>query len=250
MDHELEGRVALVTGGGSGIGRATVQLLATAGARVVVADIDVVQAKETADALGDEASLAVEADVTSPEAVGAMVGAAVDAFGGLDVAVNAAGISGVYAHLADQAVADWQRIVDVNLTSVFLCLRAQIPAMLASGGGAIVNVASAAGAMGVPGMAPYSATKHGVIGLTKSAALESARSGLRVNAVLPGPVRTPMLQRFAGGDEGVDGMGSAMPIGRAGEPDEIAEAIVWLCSDAASYVTGHCFAVDGGALAT
>lgn len=247
-DGGFSGRIALVAGGGSGIGRAAARLLAAHGAAVVVGDIDLDGAKGTVD--GIEASLAVEVDVTSASAVDAMVAAAVDRFGRLDVAVNTAGMSGVFASLPDQPVEDWQRILDVNLTSVFLCLRAEIPAIVASGGGAIVNVASAAGDMGVPGMAPYSATKHGVIGLTKSAALENARSGLRVNAVLPGPVRTPMLQRFAGGDKGVDGMGSTMPIGRAGEPEEIAEAIVWLCSDAASYVTGHCLAVDGGALAT
>jgi NAD(P)-dependent dehydrogenase (short-subunit alcohol dehydrogenase family) len=245
---DLSGRVALVVGGGSGIGRATARLLAERGASVVAADVDVEGAKATVDGLSS--ALAVEADVTSPSAVSAMVAAMVDRFGRLDIAVNSAGISGTFANLPDQTIEDWDRIMAVNLTSVFLCLRAEIPALLSTGGGSIVNLASAAGDMGVPGMAPYSATKHGVIGLTKSAALEYARSGLRVNAVLPGPVRTPMLQRFTGGDEGVDGIGSTMPIGRAGEATEIAEAIVWLCSEAASYVTGHSFAVDGGALAT
>jgi NAD(P)-dependent dehydrogenase (short-subunit alcohol dehydrogenase family) len=247
---DLLGRVALVTGGGSGIGRATVQLLAAAGAQVVAVDIDYANALVTVEGLGDDVALAVPADVTSPEAVDAMVDATLHAFGQLDIAVNAAGVSGVYANLPDQRLDEWQRIIDVNLTSVFLCLRAEIPALLDTDRSAIVNVASAAGTIGVPGMAPYSASKHGVIGLTKSVALEYARSGLRVNAVLPGPVRTPMLQRFAGGDDGVDSMGATMPLGRAAEPVEIAEAIVWLCSDAASYVTGHAFAVDGGALAT
>jgi NAD(P)-dependent dehydrogenase (short-subunit alcohol dehydrogenase family) len=246
------GRVALVTGGGSGIGRATVQTLVAGGARVAVVDIDLDGARATVDGLGEGAgsARAVEADVTSPAAVEAMVASAVDAFGRLDVAVNAAGISGAYANLHDQAVEEWRRVIDTNLTSVFLCLRAEIPALLATGGGAIVNVASAAGAMGVPGLSHYSASKHGVIGLTKTAALENARAGLRINAVLPGLVRTPMLQRFAGGDAGVDNMGAATPVGRAAEPEEIAQTIVWLCSDAASYVTGHALAVDGGALAT
>ncbi len=215
---DLAGRVALVTGGGSGIAAA---------------------------ALGD---------VTDPDFAAAMVLAVVDTFGRLDIAVNAAGVSGTYGNLADQEVDEWRRVIEVNLTAVFLSMRAEIPTILArtDGGppGAIVNIASAAGSMGVPGLAHYSASKHGVIGLTKSAALEYARSGLRINAVLPGIVRTPMLQRFAGGDEGVDKMGRGAPLGRAAEPDEIAEAVVWLCEPKASYVTGHAFAVDGGALAT
>lgn len=244
-------RVALVTGGGSGIGRATVQLFADHGLRVAAADVDAGGAKGTVDGLDPDRALAVEADVTSPESVDAMVAAVVERFGRLDVAVNAAGVSGAFANTADQEIAEWRRVMAVNLDAVFLCMRAELPAILASGdGGVIVNVASAAGAMGVPGLAHYSASKHGVIGLTRSAALEYARSGVRVNAVLPGIVRTPMLQRFAGGDEGVDGMAKGTPVGRAAEPDEIAQAIVWLCDPASSYVTGHTLAVDGGALAT
>jgi NAD(P)-dependent dehydrogenase (short-subunit alcohol dehydrogenase family) len=244
-------RVCLVTGGGSGIGRATVQLLAGKGLQVVAADVDRDGAEGTVAGLDPDRALTVEVDVTSPESVERMVAAAVDRFGRLDVAVNAAGVSGAFANTADQDVAEWRRVLEVNLTGVFLCLRAELPAILASGdGGVVVNVSSAAGSMGVPGLAHYSASKHGVIGLTRSSALEYARSAVRINAVLPGIVRTPMLQRFAGGDEGVDGMARGTPVGRAAEPGEIAQAIAWLCSDESSYVTGHTLAVDGGALAT
>ena len=243
MPSDPAPRVALVVGGGSGIGKATTRLLAEAGDRVVVADVDI---------SGAEADLAVKTDVTDPAAVDAMLAAVVDAFGRLDVAVNSAGVSGTYGNTVDQEVDEWRRVIDVNLTSVFLCVRAELRQMQAQdpAGGVIVNVASAAGEMGVPGLAHYAASKHGVIGLTKTAALEVARSGIRVNAVLPGTVRTPMLQRFAGGDDAVTAMGKTMPIGRAAEPDEIAQAIVWLTTPAAVYITGTAIPVDGGALAT
>lgn len=219
---------------------------------MVVADIDQAGAEATVEALGPDRGVAVHVDVTSPESVDAMVEAAVTAFGRLDIAVNAAGISGEYLTTEERTLAEWRRMLDVNLTGVFLCLRAELRRMVVGrdGKGVIVNVSSGAGERGVPGLAHYSAAKHGVVGLTKSAALEYARRGVRINAVLPGPIRTPMLQGFAGGDEGVDAMGKAMPLGRAGEPDEVAQAIAWLCSDQASYVTGHMLAVDGGASAS
>ncbi|HMG44533.1 MAG TPA: SDR family oxidoreductase [Acidimicrobiales bacterium] len=243
MPSDPAPRVALVVGGGSGIGKATARLLSEAGDRVVVADLDISNA---------EADLAVKTDVTDTAAVDAMLAAVVDAFGRLDVAVNSAGVSGTYGNTVDQEVDEWRRVIDVNLTSVFLCVRAELRQMQAQdpAGGVIVNVASAAGEMGVPGLAHYAASKHGVIGLTKTAALEVARSGIRVNAVLPGTVRTPMLQRFAGGDDAVTAMGKTMPIGRAAEPDEIAQAITWLTTPAAAYITGTALPVDGGALAT
>jgi NAD(P)-dependent dehydrogenase (short-subunit alcohol dehydrogenase family) len=247
----VDGRVALVTGGGSGIGRATVRLLAARGARVVAADLDHDNAVATVEGLGDDVA---RVDVTDADAFDAVVAEVVATFGGLDLAVNAAGISGTYSPIIDQGLDEWRRVVDVNLTSVFITLRAELRQMLAAGEravpGSIVNVSSAAGEMGVPGLAQYSAAKHGVIGLTRSAALEVARSGIRVNAVLPGIVRTPMLQRFAGGDEAVDAMAKGSPVGRPAEPEEIAQTIAWLCSDQASYVTGHALAADGGALAT
>lgn len=251
--RDLEGRVALVTGGGSGIGRATVELLARRGARVLVADLDEAGGTATAEAVagaGGEARF-VRTDVADPAQIGAMVAAAVETFGALHLAVNNAGMPGTYAPLTDQRLEDWERTLAVNLTGVFLSMQAELPHLLAAGGGAIVNTASAAGLMGFANLPAYVASKHGVVGLTKSVALEYASRGVRVNAVCPGSVRTRMLEGFAGGsEEMLTGMGRAQPIGRLGTSEEVAEAIVWLCSDAASFVTGHALAVDGGVLAT
>jgi NAD(P)-dependent dehydrogenase (short-subunit alcohol dehydrogenase family) len=250
---DVEGKVALVTGGASGIGRATAMRLALGGASVLVADRDEVGAQGTLDLIADAGGIAhVRAvDVTDPDQIAAMVDDAVGTYGRLDIAVNNAGMTGTYAPLADQTLDDWNRTLVVNLTSVFLSMQAEIPAMLASGGGSIVNTASGAGLMGFANLPAYVASKHGVVGLTKSVALEFARKGIRVNAVCPGSVRTPMLEGFTGGDEGaLQGMGTMQPIGRLGTPEEIAEAIVWLCSDAASFVTGTAMPVDGGVMAT
>jgi NAD(P)-dependent dehydrogenase (short-subunit alcohol dehydrogenase family) len=233
---DMTDRVALVTGGASGIGAATVALLRQRGATVVVADIQV----------GDGVE---KLDVTDSEAVDALVASVAEQHGRLDMAVNAAGVSGTWANVGEDDPADWDRTIAVNLTGVYRCTRAELTAMLPAGRGAIVNVASAGGAMGIPGLAAYSASKHGVIGLTRSAALEVIRRGVRVNAVLPGSTRTPMLSASMG-EEGLEAMARAMPIRRLAEPEEIARAIVWLASDEASYVTGEAFAVDGGALAS
>ena len=248
---DLSGKVALVTGGASGIGRATVERLAGRGAAVLVADLGEGELGDGDTLDGDRVRFR-RTDVTDVDDVTAMVGDAVDAFGRLDIAVNNAGTSGTYAALADQPLDDWDRTIAVNLTAVFTCLRAEIPAMLASdGGGAIVNTSSGAGLMGFANLPAYVASKHGVIGLTKSVALEFARKGVRVNAVCPGTVRTPMLLGFSGGDVGaMESMGAMAPIGRIGEPDEIADAIVWLCTDEARFVTGVALPVDGGVLAT
>ena len=250
--QDLTGRVGLVTGGASGIGAATVRLLVARGARVLVADRDVDAGEALAAELGGpEVARFLATDVTDADQVAAMVAAAVDGFGGLDLAVNNAGTSGTYTALTDHTLDDWERTVSINLTGVFLCLRAEVPALLARGGGAIVNTASGAGLMGFAHLPAYVASKHGVVGLTKSVALEYARKGIRVNVVCPGSVRTPMLAGFVGGDEdALEGMGKMSPIGRLGTPAEIAEAIVWLCTDASSFVTGAAVTVDGGVMAT
>ncbi|MCX7621528.1 MAG: glucose 1-dehydrogenase [Acidimicrobiales bacterium] len=249
----LTGRAALVTGAASGIGRATAELLAARGAAVLVADLDETNGAAAVDAITSAGGRAVfhRTDVTDEVQVDAMVRETLRAFGRLDIAVNNAGTPGTYAPLPDQTLSDWQRTVEVNLTSTFLCLRAEIPVMLETGGGNIVNVASAAGLIGFANLPAYVASKHGVVGLTKSVALEYARQGIRVNVVCPGSVRTPMLAGFVGGDEAaLEHMGRMAPQGRLAEPTEIAAAIAWLCSDEASYVTGHALAVDGGVLAT
>ena len=230
----FDGAVALVTGGASGIGAATVALLRERGAMVIVADL----------AAGDGV---IALDVTDEAAVDAAVERVVAEHGRLDLAVNSAGTSGTYAEIVDSTTDAWRRTLTVNLDGTFFCVRAELRAMLVAGGGAIVNVASGAGRMGVPGMAAYSSSKHAVLGLTRTAALEVARKGVRVNAVCPGGTRTPMLRGFVGGDEAaLEAMGRHSPMGRLGEPEEIAEAIVWLLSDAASFVTGAALDPDGG----
>jgi NAD(P)-dependent dehydrogenase (short-subunit alcohol dehydrogenase family) len=236
-EGSIAGKVALVTGGASGIGLATVDLLRSRGATVVAADLS---AGPGIDAL----------DVTDEQAVDVLVADVVERHGRLDLAANVAGTPGVYADLVDSRTEDWRHTLAVNLDGVYLCLRAELRVMAAAGGGAVVNVASSAGRMGVRGQAAYAASKHGVLGLTKSAALEVARAGIRVNAVCPGSVRTPMLTGFVGGDEEqLERMGRRSPMGRLGEPEEIAEAVVWLLSDAAGFVTGNALSPDGGVAA-
>jgi len=247
----LEGKAALVTGGGSGLGRASAIALARAGATVTVADVDEQGGKETAALVSEEAggdADFVRADVTQADEVEAMVDKAVARWGHLDCALNNAGTTGVSAPTADYTLDDWNRAIALNLTGVFLCLKYELPAMLERGG-AIVNMASGAGLVGFPGLPAYVASKHGVVGLTRAAALEYASQGVRVNAICPGSTRTPMLEGFMGGDEQVERMMTrAVPLGRLGRPEEIAEAVVWLCSDAASFVVGHSLAVDGGSV--
>ena len=234
---DLAGRVALVTGGGSGIGAATVELLRARGATVIAADLHGGDGTEVLD-------------VTHEAAVDALVASIVERHGRLDLAANVAGTPGVYAEVADSSTDDWRATLAVNLDGVYFCMRAELRAMRAGGRGAIVNVASSAGRMGVPGLSAYSASKHAVLGLTKSAALEEARRGIRVNAVCPGSVRTEMLRGFVGGDEEqLEKMGRRSPMGRLGEPEEIAAAIVWLLSDDAAFVTGSTVDPDGGVAA-
>jgi len=252
MAERLEGKVALITGGASGIGQATALLFARERAKVVVADISGDGAERTARKikdLGGEA-ISVEVDVSKERDVEAMVQKAVQSYGRLDCAFNNAGIEGQGAPTAECTEEDWLRVISVNLTGVWLCLKYEIAQMLKQGSGSIVNTSSGAGLVGLPGAPAYVAAKHGVAGLTKSAALEYAKSGIRVNAVCPGFIRTPMVERVL--DKGEFTETEAMewqPLGRMGRPEEIAEAVTWLCSDAASFVTGLPMPVDGGGVA-
>jgi NAD(P)-dependent dehydrogenase (short-subunit alcohol dehydrogenase family) len=245
---DFEGRVALVTGGASGIGRATALVLGGRGASVVVADVDERAADETAKLIGaDDRTVAVHADVTDPESVAAMVAATVERFGALDWACNVAGVSNEQKPFTEHTLAEWQRVIDVDLTGVFLCMQQELRQMVSQGRGAIVNVSSGAGVVAAPGQPQYTAAKHGVLGLTKQAAQEYARSGIRVNAVLPGQTETAPMRAYldAQTDHG-ERILRRLPAGRMATPEEIAESIVWLCSDAASYVSGASLLVDGG----
>jgi NAD(P)-dependent dehydrogenase (short-subunit alcohol dehydrogenase family) len=245
----LDGRVALVTGGSVGIGRASALIFAREGARVVVADIDDANGAETVEMVergGGEATF-VHADVSQAGQVEAMVQHAVDTFGGLDCAMNNAGMGTGGQPIADYPLSEWERAIGVMLTGVFLGMKYEIPPMLARGGGAIVNTSSVAGLTGHPGQSGYIAAKHGVIGLTRTVALEYGAQGIRVNAICPGTARTPMTAAALDHvPEVAEQLLSRLPIGRVAEASEIAEAAVWLCTDAASFVLGTALAVDGG----
>ena len=253
-EQRFSGKVALVTGGASGIGRACAQLFAREGASVVVSDVALEGGQQTVRLIeedGGEASF-VEADVSKAAQVEALVGRTVEIYGRLDYAFNNAGIEGRMAtNTADYPEEDWDRVIAVNLKGVWLCMKHEIPQMLSQGGGSIVNNSSVEGLVGLEGTSAYAASKHGVVGLTKTAALEYAQSGIRVNAVCPGLIRTPMVERYSRGDAEIEAQlaASLEPVGRMGSPEEVAEAVVWLCSEAASFVTGHAMAVDGGFLA-
>ena len=247
-----EGKVALVTGAGSGIGRATALVFAREGAKVVVSDIVVEGGEETVQqikAAGGEA-IFVKADVSQAADVEALITQTVETYGRLDCAFNNAGIEGGVKPTIDCTEEEFARTIAVNLTGVWLCMKYEIQQMLSQGGGTIVNTASVAGLVGFPGLPDYVASKHGVLGLTKTAALEYAKSGIRVNAVCPGVIQTPMVERGAQLSPGFDELAVSMePVGRFGQPVEIGEAVVWLCSEAASFVTGHPMTVDGGLVA-
>ena len=245
----VEGKVALVTGGGSGIGRQACLVFAREGAQVVVCDVAVEGGQETVGQIeqaGGQATF-IRADVAQAAEVEAVVAKTVETYGRLDCAYNNAGIAGRTARVADDSEQNWERILAINLKGVWLCLKYEIAHMLTQGGGAIVNTASDAGLIGLRRAGAYVASKHGVVGLTKTAALEYAKANIRVNAVCPGPIDTPMLREAS--ERVIDAMATAQPNGRLGQPREIAEAAVWLCSDAASFVTGHPMPVDGGYLA-
>src|SRR3954471_1295045 len=246
----FEGKVAFVTGGASGIGRAAALAFAREGAAVVAADVSEQGNRETARLIEEQGgrALAVRCDVTRAEEVKAALAKTVETFGRLDFAFNNAGIEPRKpAPTADYDEDEWNRILDINLRGVFLCMKHEIPLILKhGGGGAIVNTSSGAGVIGIKGSPAYTAAKHGVIGLTKSAALDYAAQNVRINAVCPGYIETPMMDRFTGGTpEGRAKVISEEPIGRMGRPGEIANAVLWLCSDA-SFTVGHALVVDGG----
>ncbi len=252
MAGRLDGKVALVTGGGSGIGQATAPIFAREGAKVVVADITVEGGEETVrqiQAAGGDATF-VKTDVSKAAEVETLVNKTVETYGQLDCAFNNAGIEGAAKFTTECTEEEFDRTIAVNVTGVWLCMKYEIQHMLSHGGGSIVNTASAAGLIGLPSASDYVASKHAVVGLTKTAALEYAKSGIRVNAVCPGAVQTPMIARSAQAIPGFDELAVAMePVGRFGQSSEIGEAVVWLCSDAASFVTGIPMSVDGGMVA-
>lgn len=252
MDKQFEGKVALITGAGSGIGRATALALAADGAKVVVSDINVAGGEETVSlvtAAGGDAHF-VKADVAAAAEVDAMVQETVGRYGRLDFGINNAGISGGWARVSEYPLDEWHQVLGINLSGVFYCMRSQLPCMLEQGGGVIVNVSSVAGLTGLAMAAAYTASKHGVVGLTKAAALEYARKNIRVNAVCPVFTKTPMVEAMFELDPTFEEkLKRSIPMRRYGTPEEVADAIRWLCSDAASFMTGHALPLDGGIMA-
>jgi NAD(P)-dependent dehydrogenase (short-subunit alcohol dehydrogenase family) len=248
-NERFAGKVAFVTGAANGIGRATALAFAREGVNVVAADLSEHGNQETARMIEEAGgrALAVKCDVSRDNDVKAALEKTVETFGRLDFAFNNAGVEQPITPAADLTEEEWDRIVDINLRSVFLCMKHEIPLMLKRGGGAIVNTSSGAGVKGIAGQAAYCAAKFGIVGLTKATALDYAKSNIRVNAVCPGIINTPMMDRFSGGTpEGRERVIAWEPVGRMGKPEEIAAAVVWLCSDAAAFVVGHAMVIDGG----
>ena len=247
----FEGKVALVTGGGSGIGQAACHLYALEGAKVVVSDIDEIRGDEAVRAIQEKNgdAIFVRADVSNPGDCQAMVAATLEKYGRLDIAFNNAGIGGEANLTADYSVDGWRKVIDINLSSVFYCMKYEIPAMLQNGGGAIVNMASILGRVAFQNSPGYVAAKHGVVGLSKNAAVEYAKQGLRINSVGPGFIRTPLIAGLEEDAKIRDHLISLHPVGRLGEVEEVAELVIWLSSDKASFVTGAYYAIDGGYLA-
>lgn len=245
--QDFSGKVAIVTGAASGIGEAVAQAIAARGGQVVVADINQDAAERAATAIGETggSAKAFRTDVADAASVEAMVRFAADTYGGLDVAVNNAGIGGPLSPTGEYPLDGWRQVIDINLTGVFYCMRYQIPAILVRGGGAIVNVASILGAVGTANSPAYVAAKHGVLGLTKSAALEYATRSIRINSVGPGYISTPLLTRTLD-EAALQAIAGLHPVQRLGTSEEVAALIVFLASDAASFITGSYHLVDGG----
>lgn len=248
---EFADKVALVTGAASGIGRATARMYARDGARVVVSDVTDEGGEETAQLIRDAGGDAVfiRADVSDPDSCEAMVKHALDTYDRLDIACNNAGIGGDSNLTGEYGIEAWQRTIEINLSGVFYCMRYQIPAMLQGGGGVIINMTSILGQVGFATAPAYVAAKHGVVGLTRTAAIEYAQQGIRVNAVGPAFIRTPMISKMEEDSDSHRMLLDLHPVGRLGESDEVAELVIWLSSERASFVTGAYYPVDGGYLA-
>lgn len=246
---ELKGKVALITGAASGIGESTALLFAKEGAKLVLTDIDKEKGKALMNKIynGGGDAVFVKADTSVPGDCEISVEKAMDEFGRLDVAVNNAGIGGAQAPVGEYEIEDWQQVININLSGVFYGMRYQIPAMLRSGGGSVINVASILGSVGYAHSCAYAAAKHGVVGLSKSAAIEYSSKGIRVNSVGPGFIKTPLIEGL--NMEQLDKLVEMHPIGRLGEAEEVAQLFVWLASDRASFATGAYYPIDGGYLA-
>jgi NAD(P)-dependent dehydrogenase (short-subunit alcohol dehydrogenase family) len=242
----LDNKIGILTGGGTGIGRATALAVARAGASLVIGNRDATKGQEVVEQICKAGGRALfhRTDVGKPEDVQALVERAISEFGRLDIAFNNAGMDGQQVPLHEQDIGKANSLFDVNIKGVFYCMKYEIEQMLKTGGGAIVNTSSIFGLNGFPGWSLYCATKHAVTGMTKAAALDYAKLNIRINAVGPGPVETPLLVRGSGGN--LNSFAAFVPMGRIGQPDEIADAVVWLLSDEARYVAGHTLPVDGG----
>ena len=250
MENTFKNKVALVTGGSSGIGKATALAFARKGTKVVIADwIENLETMDMIENLGGDA-IFIKCDVSKSEDVKALIKKTIATFGRLDFAFNNAGIEGTSAPTQDCSEENWDKTIGINLKGIWLCMKYEIPEMLKKNKGAIVNCASVAGLVGFQGLSAYVASKHGIIGLTKTAALEYAQLGIRVNVVCPGVIQTPMIDRLTGKKkDSIEQFTGLEPVGRFGEPEEIANAVLWLCSDEASFVTGIAMPVDGGFVA-
>ncbi|MBD3345282.1 MAG: SDR family oxidoreductase [Chitinivibrionales bacterium] len=249
MDLMLKNKVVLITGGAAGIGKATAFACAREGATVVIADILYEEGKKVTHKIEEmgKKSIFATTDVSQDGDVKQLIRQIVEMYGKLDCAVNNAGTEGEQATTALTSEQNWDKVTGVNLKGTWLCMKYEIEQMLKQNGGSIVNMSSVAGVIGFEGICAYSASKHGVIGLTKTAALEYAKSGIRVNAVCPGIIETDMVKRFVGDDpEAAASFVSNEPVGRMGKPEEVAEAVIWLCSDSSSFVTGESMIIDGG----